>query len=137
MLGDKDDKVQGLMRLYYIEDAPPEAPDLSAEDQDTYTFTYPPAHEQDNEQLGLIAMGLQWGVWGDPTGFQVVVTSFMGSGFATVDNLEFLLAEVGAGATYTMQDRFQVYVNAAGTTRFRKRFYTGVNGYAGFRYLFD
>jgi hypothetical protein len=137
VLGDKDDKVQGMARLYYIQDTPAEDPDLSGEDTDSYQFTFPPASEQDPQEIGVLSLGLQWNVWGDPTGFQAVVTSFMGSGFATVDNLEFLLAEVGVGATYTVQDRFQVYVNGAGTTRFRKSFYMGTNAYVGFRYLFD
>ena len=136
LLGDRDDKVLGLMRLYWMSDSPPKAPDTSAEDQ-SHTYVHPPAEDQPPEQIGAITLGVQWGVWGDPTGFQVVVTSLAGSGFATKDNLEFLIVEPGAGVTWTWNERVQLYGNVAYTLRYRKGLSLGENAYAGVRYLFD
>lgn len=133
LLGDKDDKVIGFGRFYLLSDTPTTEPDT----QGISDAVYPDAHLQGAEHMGVMTVGIQWSLWGDPSGLQVVLNSLAGSGFVTVDNLEFLLVEVGGGGTYALNERLQVYGNLAGTTRYRKTFSFGGNAYAGVRYMFD
>ena len=137
ILGDRDDKIIGVMRLAVQRDWPVLEPDLSGEDS-SYSYTYPDAHLQDPVDMGTIIIGIQWGLWGDPGGTQLVLSTLAGSGFATVDNLEFLLMEPGVGVTKTTsQGNMQLFATAAGSVRFRKGWRMGATGTAGVRYLFD
>ena len=136
LLGDKDDKIQGLGRMYLLSDWPVNDPDLSNEDQ-SYDYVYPPASEQGHHNAGVMAVGIQWGLFGDPSGFQLLLTTLGGAGFATIDNLEFAMFEVGIGGAYTIADRIQPYLEVAFQGRFRKRLYTSEDAYIGVRYLFD
>ncbi|MDP6932530.1 MAG: hypothetical protein QGG40_06410 [Myxococcota bacterium] len=133
LLGDKDDKVLGFGRFYLLSDAPTTEPDTQGIDD----AIYPDAHEQGAENVGVMTVGIQWSLWGDSSGMQVVLNSLAGSGFVTVDNLEFMLLEVGGGATYAFNERVQAYGNVATTARYRKNFSFGGNAYAGVRYMFD
>jgi len=108
LLGAKDDKIIGIMRLYYLSDFPVNDPDLSAEETNKYEFTYPAAADQGHHNVGVMTVGVQWGVWGDPGGF-----------------------------TYALSDQLQTYANVAFSARYRKRVYMGGNMYAGIRYMFD
>ena len=137
LLGDKDDKIIGIMRLYYLSDFPVNDPDLSGEDTKNFEFTYPAAADQGAYNVGVMTVGVQWGVWGDPGGFQATVNTLAGSGFATTDSLEFFLGEVGGGVTYALSDQIQTYANVAFSVRYRKRVFLGENMYAGIRYMFD
>ena len=137
VLGDKDNRILGIARFSTLVDSPLNEPDLSGEEGDTSLYTYPAAHEEDPVTVGVISVGVQWGVYGDPTGFQLVLSSMAGSGFLTSDNQEFFLLEPGVGATWTTNDRFQFYGVANYQLRFRKSFSQGANAVAGVRYLFD
>ena len=136
LLGDKDDKIQGVVRLYVLSDWPLNEPDVSNEDQ-SYEYTWPAHEDLGIRHQGAIMVGVQWGVLGDPGGLQLTATTLVGSGFATLDNLEFFMVEPGVGVTYMLNARVQANANVAVTGRYRKRVYLGANAYASIRYMFD
>lgn len=128
MIGDKDYKINGFFRLYYMVDGPVTAP---AEE-----FTYN-LRTEEWRQLGVLDAGLHFGVLGDPERFQGVIIGMIGSGFLTNDQTEFAQAQAGLGATYTLDRHVQFHAEVTGGTRYRKRFYPIGSGSAGVRYLFD
>ena len=135
LLGDKDDRLIGQLRIAWNRDMPISNPAVPQDDEHTYTHpdyeTLPPRDD------GLISVGLQWGLWGDPVGFQVVGVTALSSGFWTIDNLEYFTAEVGGGVTYTINDQIQFHGTVVASPRYRKQIYFATNTYAGVRYLFD
>jgi hypothetical protein len=133
MVGDKDEKVQGILRMNWLVDSPPTKPDTGK----VKDPVFPPAHEQDPRSVGTLGLGVQWGVLGDPTGTQLNISAVVGTGFITTDNTEFLLVETGVGATHNLTSTIQANINFMGTMRYRKHESFGPNVYAGIRYLFD
>jgi hypothetical protein len=132
IIGDRDDKIQGLLRMGWSADTPPNEPNVTSK-----AIEYPPAHEQDTRHVGVLALGVQWGVLGDPSEMQLVINSLVGSGFISVDNTEYLLLEAGVGGTYNLTPEIQAVVNLNMTARHRKRFTFGPTSTLGMRYLFD
>lgn len=140
MLGDKDDRLIGQVRMGWNHDWALNNPTYTVtEDEDgvPYTYTHPDYESVANRNDGLISVGLQWGLWGEPTGFQVIGLTALTAGFWTVDNLEYFSPEVGAGVTYTMADQIQFHATASAAPRYRKMTFLGTNVTAGVRYLFD
>ena len=133
LLGDKDEKIQGVLKISLIQDAPLKEPDTG----DTNNAVYPAEHEQSARSVGVLGLGIQWGVLGDPSGTQMNVTSFVGSGFLTTDNTEFVLIEAGVGGTHNLSETLQLAGTLAATMRYRKGASFGPNAYLGIRYLFD
>jgi hypothetical protein len=133
LVGDKDDKIQGVLRMNLMNDLPPEEPDTNG----VANTTAPASHEQDVRKVGSLGLGLQWGLLGDPSGAQLVAMSVVGSGFITTDNTEFMFLEAGLGGTYSITDTIQAHASVAGTARVRKHWSYGPSVYAGFRYMFD
>ena len=117
-------------------DTPTKDPDLSAEG-DTSDFVFPDAASQDPVNVGAATVGVQWGIFGDPTGLQFVISTMAGTAFITTDNQEFFIFEPGVGGTWTTNDRLQFFATANWQVRFRKQFWQGANAVAGVRYLFD
>ncbi len=136
LLGDKDDRVQGLARFSTLTDAPLLEPDTSGEDQ-AYEYTYPAAHEEPAVTNGVMMVGVQWGLLGDPSGMQLVLNSLAGTAFATPANLEYVQLQLDIGGTYTINDRIQPYAFASVAGRYRKRVAMTENVIIGVRYLFD
>lgn len=135
ILGDRDERIQGLMRLYVLSDAAvadPDTGDLSASE-----VVYPAASEQGATIKGLMSVGVQFGVYGDPDGFQLVIDGLLGSCFITDDSLQFLQVDVGPGVTWNATQALQLYGTLAATGRYRKGLSMGGNAYIGVRYLFD
>ncbi len=138
ILGDKDDRILGVARGYYLNDFPPVAPPDPLVEDPIFAVPDGPTH------TGVATVGVHWGVLGDPTRFQAHIASHLGASVVTLDsstgeasNLEFLLGEVGIGAHYHFQNNMQVYLDVAGVVRFRKVIYPGGNAYLGVRYMFD
>ena len=104
-IGDSDDRINGLMRLYANTDLPTTIPTVSG--IDPADAIYPPAHEQDPRVDGVATMGVQWGLYGDPSRAQLIATTLFGSAFATRDNLEYFIGDIGVGGTYTVNSRYQ------------------------------
>jgi hypothetical protein len=129
VLGDRDKKILGVFRGYYLQDTP-----QRVEDEMTGTVYNIRTAPRD---IGMITGGLQWGLYGDPTGFQLILTSTIGTGFFTSDFTEFITGELGGGVSYTLQRRYQLHAEVSGGVRYRKSFYPTFNAYLGIRYLFD
>jgi hypothetical protein len=136
LLGDREDRVNGMARIYFLGDMPLNTPDLSQEDK-SHEYTFPPDAEQPIRKVGVMTIGAQWGLYGDPTDTQLILTTMVGSGFATLDKSEFLVFEPAVGVSKMLGDNFQLAANLAFTGRYRKRFYVGENVYVGLRYMFD
>ncbi|MEL6348958.1 MAG: hypothetical protein AAFV53_37990 [Myxococcota bacterium] len=135
LLGDSSDRIQGIIRLYANLDAPLNDPETEGISQDEAIF--PAASEVGLRTDGVCTMGVQWGLLGDPDGTQLILTSLIGSAFITRDNLEYLVAEVGIGGTYTINNQLQFFgtLNVAG--RYRKRVSHTEGAFVGVRYMFD
>ncbi len=127
VLGDKDLKVAGIFRGFYLQDSPLQEP----KNGDTFNVRSVP------RDLGIVTAGLQWGVLGDPGNLQMTVIGTIGAGVFTADMTGYVTGEAGVGGTWMAARRVQVAASVAGGTRYYKRFYPTVNAYAGVRYLFD
>lgn len=127
VLGDKDNKILGVFRAYYLSDSPQKAPAEGS----IYAI------REDSRPIGVINAGLQWGIVGQPDTFQMVIVSTLGSGFLTTDQTEFLTGDVGVGATFMVARKMQLAASVTGGARYRKLFYPTVSGSLGVRYLFD
>ncbi|MEC8192723.1 MAG: hypothetical protein VX944_04370 [Myxococcota bacterium] len=133
IVGDKDEKVQGILRLGFLQDSPTLEPDTGG----VAGAVYPAAHLEDPRNVGTLGLGVQWGVLGDPSGTQLTISSVVGTGFITTDNTEFLLVEAGVGGTHNLTSTLQATATLMASMRHRKHMSFGPNLYAGFRYLFD
>ncbi len=132
-LGDRDDKIQGIMRLWYLQDQPPSNPDTG----NTVDPIFPDLSGQGPRHLGMFTAGVQWGVYGDPGKFLLTVETHAGSGFATSDATEFLLVQVGPGATMALTDSLVLFGGATADLRYRKRASMSGNLTVGARVMFD
>ena len=133
LVGDKDEKIQGILRFMWMVDSPPTAPDTG----DTPFAQHPDYESLSARHVGVLGLGVQWGILGDPMDKQLVLTSLVGSGFITTDNTEYVLLEAGVGGTYNLTQTIQATANLALTMRNRKQMSFGPNMYMGIRYLFD
>lgn len=131
ILGDRDDRMLGIARMYWLADLPPTAP--ADPDVPDAVYSVPTTLES----VGVCTVGIKFGIWGDPVGFQVHAMGNLGSSVLTTDNLEYLVGELGGGAQYQLGDDLQLYADAMFSGRYRKHFYPGLGAYAGVRYLFD
>jgi hypothetical protein len=127
VLGDKDLKVAGVFRGYYLQDAPEQEP----KNAPVFNIRDTP------RDLGLITAGLQWGILGDPGMLQLTVVGTIGAGVFTEDMDGYVTAEAGVGGTWMAARRVQVAASITGGARYHKRFFPATNAYAGVRYLFD
>ena len=133
LVGDKDEKVQGVLKISWVQDAVVKRPDTGR----TENAEFPAEHLQKKRNVGVLGLGIQWGVLGDPSGTQMNITSVVGSGFLTTDNTEFVLLEAGVGGTHNLSETVQLTGTLAATMRYRKGMSLGPNAYMGIRYLFD
>ncbi|MEC7986681.1 MAG: hypothetical protein VX278_16050 [Myxococcota bacterium] len=133
ILGDKDDRLHGIFRLAWNQDQPVQAP--STPDGEEYYFADESTKGVRND--GLISIGLQWGIWGEPTEFQVIATTLLTSGFWTPDSLEYFVLDLGVGATFSMGETLQLFGVASFSPRYRKELFMGSQATFGARVLFD
>ena len=133
ILGDKDDRLKGIFRLSWNQDQPLMAPDLPAEGD----YFFPDENTKGARNDGLISIGLQWGLWGEPTEFELIATTLLTSGFWTVDSLEYFVVDVGFGATYSPSTNMQFYGVASFSPRYRKMLAMGGQATIGARMFFD
>ncbi|MCK6507618.1 hypothetical protein L6R53_30340 [Myxococcota bacterium] len=134
VLGDKDDKVQGIMRLWYMQDQREADPDTGDTEGEVF---YPAYSEQGPRHLGMFTAGVQWGLLGDPSKAMLTLETHAGSGFATSDASEFLLIEVGPGGTLAVSDELVLFASVTADLRYRKRASLSENVYLGARFMFD
>ncbi|MCO4743850.1 MAG: hypothetical protein KC912_03615 [Proteobacteria bacterium] len=135
VLGDRDDRILGTLRGYWVQDS-------AQRDPASITQTVNPsnvvsAFRDTPRNVGMASVGLQWGIIGSPDLFQFNAVGGLGSGFLTNDHTEFLFLEGGVGAHYQFARSMQVFGNVMYTMRWRKGAQHGPIAYAGVRYLFD
>lgn len=135
ILGDRDDRIMGTLRAYWMQDGPQKAPNTVAGIVNPAGATF--AHRSTAANVGMASVGLQWGIIGSPDLFQLNAVGGVGSGFLTVDHTEFLFFEGGIGAHYQFARSMQVFGNVLYSGRWRKGYEHGPIAYAGVRYLFD
>lgn len=133
LLGDRDDKILGIMRVYWLREAQPNTPDT----QGVEDPVYPDYESLGPRDIGVAEVGIQWGLLGDPNGLQLALSTLVGTGFLTTDDTPFALADVGIGGTLAATDSIQLFANIAMNVRHRKTVSWGPAAYAGARYLFD
>jgi hypothetical protein len=131
IMGDKDARVQGAARFFYMADAAQLEPDTGKVESPQYVF------RDEVRNVGVVTTGVYWGILGDPEKLELNVNTFIGAGVFTVDNSEFILGEAGIGGKYQLSEHFQVFANVAAAVRYRKMFFGSGNSYVGVRYLFD
>ncbi|MBN2801141.1 MAG: hypothetical protein JXX28_18525 [Deltaproteobacteria bacterium] len=135
LLGDKDDRFIGVMRGFYMQDAPQTDPAELATNfvPDNVVCEY----RREPRDVGYATVGLQMGVYGQPESLQVHLIGALGAGFLTVDHTEFLLGELGAGATYEVARNLRLVGDLQYGLRYRKGASYGGSGYLGVRYYID
>jgi len=134
ILGDRDDKILGSFRFYYMMDAPQKDP---TPDTDLAPENVIAAYRSEARHVGMGMVGLSWGIIGQPDGFQLGASGHVGSGFLTNDHTEFLAVDLGPMMTYQLNRQLQLFTDIGWQARFRKGWSHGVNGALGIRYLID
>jgi hypothetical protein len=149
ILGDRDDRINGLFRGYWFRDSaqknPAEVLNSDGSVKHGEVALADPVQPENVEaavretprDVGAATFGVQWGLVGDPTKAQLVLITALGAGFLTNDHSEFLTGNVGVGATFVVARDFQVIADVEYSARYRKGFSHGSNAFVGVRYLFD
>ena len=135
LLGNRSDRLQGILRLGWSRDFPASNPEFTEEEG--YEYTFPEYDSLSPTDVGVTSIGLQWTLLGDPTGAQLMATTSLSSAFWTPQSTEYFLIDVGLGGSYTVQDRFQTYATINFAPRYRKSLSMGINTCIGARILFD
>ncbi len=135
LLGDRDDRIQGVFRVYYNVDA-------AQADPATRTSLVPEDAVVSNirdsvRHIGMASVGLSWGFLGNPDGFQLGLSTHAGSGFLTNDHTEFLMAQIGPTASYRVGRQVVLFGDVQYAVRFRKEVSHGSLITLGARYMFD
>ena len=71
--------MQGLLRIGWSRDFPASNPVFTEEEG--YEYTFPDYDSLEPTDVGLTGIGLQWTIWGDPTGVQAIATTSLSSAF--------------------------------------------------------
>ncbi len=156
LLGDRDDRLIGLMKFYYVTDFQAKAENVQTGNvQDPTIPLDPPASngwcpmwrtpetaswcspDFTFRSIGVFTAGLQWGLYGDPTGLQINLVTSLGTGAITPDSTEFLLVEIGPGIHYVLNKKYVLHAEAVGHLRYRKSVSYGGGVNLGVRYYFD
>lgn len=136
ILGDRDSKISGGFRFFFLGDAPQKAAKDSAS-VTIPTATIVEAPREEIKPLGMGMVALNFGVVGDPGGLLFGGTVHAGSGFLTTDHTEFLMLEAGPHLTYGVTPELRLAGDLVYTMRFRKGYSHGANAYVGAVWLFD
>ncbi|MCB9678865.1 MAG: hypothetical protein H6737_27435 [Alphaproteobacteria bacterium] len=135
LLGDRDERIQGVFRLFYNADTP------QADPASRTTLVAPEnvisRHRDTVKHTGMATMGLNWGIVGSPDNFQAGLSVHVGSGFLTNDRTEFLIAQIGPTVNYRVARQVILFGDVQYAARFRKEFSQGTLVTAGVRYMFD
>lgn len=139
-LGDRDERFLGFFRGYLWREGPEKNPAelttlyTSLEEAEEHVVA---SYRGAPRNVGMFTVGMQAGIIGDPKNVMGTIVADVGSGFLTSDHSEFLQAEAGIGVTWAAARPLHIYANTMYSVRWRKGFMNGINGYAGFRYMFD
>ena len=133
-LGDRDDKIMGLARWFWLQETPQKDPALSTGlvEADNVVANW----RDTTRNVGVFSVGIQWSYW-TKNKLSLNANAMFGTGFLTTDHSEFFLAEAGAGASYRLTRTMDAHMEVQYAVRNRKGLTHGMNTYAGIRYLFD
>jgi len=137
VLGDRDDKIEGVFRGYWNQVAPEKMPSGTTGSCQVASDNVVSAPRTEARNVGVGTFGVQWGIFGKPDKWQVGLVSSLGTGFLTSDRTEYLLAQGGPFATLRFGHDFEGYVELDADAHFRKEWTFGGSGQLGVRYLFD
>lgn len=135
LLGDRDDKILGVTRFYYLADLPQVDPAKNSDEVDPEHVVA--EYRDGTRSMGIGLIGLSWGIVGNPSKFQFNAVGHLGAAFLTTDHTEFLTLDVGPGVSYRTSRSFQLFADATYQMRYRKGFTHSGNLFVGARYLFD
>ncbi|MEZ4236087.1 MAG: hypothetical protein R3F59_07980 [Myxococcota bacterium] len=137
MLGDRDDRIVGDCRFYWMMDGAQKNPALDTNAVPNPQENVVAAYREESRQLGLALVGLSWGIVGNPDNFQLGAVGHIGSAFLTADHTEFLAFDLGPTVSYRFARQAQVFADVVYMGRYRKTFTHSGVGFVGVRYLFD
>jgi hypothetical protein len=137
LLGDRDNRVQGVFRGYWNMDFPQGDP--AKDGQVTDPDTIVAARREDLRHVGIGSVGIQIALAGDPALQKPVlnIAAHVGSGFLTNDRTEFAFAQIGPAVTWRLGRSLNLWGEIDYTIRFRKVPSHGATGSVGLRVMFD
>lgn len=137
VLGDRDNRVQGVFRGFWNMDFPQADPAVGNKVVDPDTIVA--ARREDLRHVGIGSVGIQIAVLGDPALQKPVLNlaAHVGSGFLTTDRTEFAFAQIGPALTWRLGRSVAVWGEIDYTLRFRKVASHGATGSVGVRMMFD
>jgi hypothetical protein len=137
VLGDRDDLIQGVFRVYWMMDTPQADPANGADLVDPAN-TLVAAWRENNRHIGVGTIGLNWGILrAAQDKFKFGVSAHFGTGFVTPDDTEFFLGQAGVNVNYAITRTLEVYGDFTYGIRARKEISHGLYTTAGLRVLFD
>lgn len=140
LLGDRDDRIMGYVKMYYMIDSPQVDNDISAKvkaENEGVEGAVVYAVREDPRSVGVASVGVQWGLLPNADAFQLTAISGIGAGALTIDSSEFILVELGAGAQYALTEQLYLHGELAYQGRYRKSFDHGAGVNVGVRFMFD
>lgn len=140
LLGDRDDRIMGYVKMYYMIDSPQVDNDISAKvkaENEGVEGALEYAVREDARSVGVATVGVQWGLLPNADALQLTAISGIGAGALTIDSSEFILVELGAGAQYALTDQLYLHGELAYQGRYRKAFDHGAGVNIGVRFMFD
>jgi hypothetical protein len=137
VLGDRDDRIIGDCRFYWMMDGAQQDPALDTALVKDPSENVVAAYREQPRHTGIALVGLSWGLVGNPDNFQLGAVGHIGSAFVTLDHTEFLTYDIGPSVTYRVTRQVQLFGDVVYQGRYRKTFSHSVVGFAGARYMFD
>ncbi len=133
LLGDRDDRIFGVSRFYFQQDAAQQDPTQDARDPQSVVV----ARREEARNVGIGTIGLSWGILGNPNKFQFGAATHIGAAFLTTDYTDYLMLQAGPMFTYRPNRQVMVFGEALYTARFRFEVSHAPTVNAGVRYFFD
>ncbi|MCK6524593.1 hypothetical protein L6R49_24570 [Myxococcota bacterium] len=140
LLGDRDDRILGYVKMYYMIDSPQVDNDISGQvkaQNEGVEGQLEYAVRTEARDVGVATVGVQWGILPNADAFQIIAISGIGAGALTIDSSEFILVELGAGAQYALTDQLYLHGELAYQGRYRKSLSQGAGVNVGVRFMFD
>ena len=135
VLGDRDERITGSFRFYYLGDAPQRDPAIDNEpglESSQIVSNY----RDEVRPIGMASIGMSWMLIGGGD-FRIGPVGHIGSGFLTTDHTEFFAINVGPGVSWRLNRSMFLNGDVSWQMRYNKRASHGVNGTLGIRYMFD
>jgi opacity protein-like surface antigen len=140
LLGDRDDRILGYVKMYYQIDSPQVDNDISGQvkaQNEGVEGQLEYAVRTEARDVGVATVGVQWGILPNADALQIIAISGIGAGALTIDSSEFILVELGAGAQYALTDQLYLHGELAYQGRYRKALSQGAGVNVGVRFMFD